>query len=75
MKHWPEERVADIIIAGIDAESLLVESAISRCEKLRRVLELEGWIDGAHDSPILARAVERWRAEREELMAELALPD
>jgi hypothetical protein len=75
VKHWPEERVADITIAGIDAESLLVESAISRCEKLRRVLELEGWIDGAHDCPILARAVERWRAEREQLMAELALPD
>jgi len=67
------ERVADIAIQDIDSHSLLVESAISRCEKLRRVLELEAWIHEAQDSPILARAAERWQAEREQLMVELAL--
>ena len=35
---------------------VLVDSAISHCEKLRRILELEGWIRAAHDCPILARA-------------------
>lgn len=57
----------------IDTQSLLVDSAISRCEKLRRVLELEAWIYEAQVSPILARAAERWQAEREQLMVELAL--
>lgn len=51
----------------------LVDSAISHCEKLRRVLELESWIREAHDCPLLARASERWQAEREELIAELEL--
>lgn len=73
MKHWPMERVAEIAIQDMDPHSLLVESAISRCEKLRRVLELEAWIHEAQDSPILARAAERWQAEREQLMVELAL--
>jgi hypothetical protein len=51
----------------------LVDSAISHCEKLRRILELEGWIRAAHDCPILARGSERWQAEREQLLAELEL--
>lgn len=74
MKHWPMESVADIAIQNIDPQSLLVESAISRCEKLRRILELEAWIQEAQDSPLLARAAERWQAEREQLVVELALP-
>jgi len=45
-----------------DARSLVVDSAISHCEKLRRVLELESWIREAHDCPLLARASERWQA-------------
>ena len=57
-----------------DAHSLVVDSAISHCEKLRRVLELESWIREAHDCPLLARGSERWQAEREELLAELELP-
>ena len=73
MKHWPTERVADIAIQDMDPQSLLVDSAISRCEKLRRVLELEAWIHEAQDCPILARAAERWQVEREQLMVELAL--
>ena len=61
-----------ILRAG-GAHSLMVDSAISHCEKLRRVLELESWIREAHDCPMLARAAERWQAEREELIAELEL--
>ncbi len=56
-----------------DSQSLLVDTAISHCEKLRRVLELEAWIQEAQNYPILARAAERWQAEREQLMAELQL--
>ena len=55
------------------SESLLVDSAISHCEKLRRVLELEAWIREAREQPILARAAERWQAEREQLLAELEI--
>jgi len=55
-------------------QSLLVDSAISHCEKLRRVLELEGWIQEAQDHPILAHAAERWQAERAQLLVELQLP-
>ena len=73
MRHWPMESVADIAVQDIDPKTLLVESAISRCEKLRRVLELEAWIHEAQDSPILARAAHRWQVERAELMAELEL--
>jgi hypothetical protein len=61
------------IPCAADARSLVVDSAISHCEKLRRVLELESWIREAHDCPLLARAAERWQAEREELIAGLEL--
>jgi hypothetical protein len=54
--------------------SLLVDTAISHCEKLRRVLELEAWIQEAQHYPILAGAAERWEAERSQLIAELQLP-
>jgi hypothetical protein len=63
------------IARAVDARSLLVDSAISHCEKLRRVLELETWIRDAHNCQFLARAAERWQAEREELIAELELSD
>jgi hypothetical protein len=61
------------IARAADARSLVVDSAISHCEKLRRILELEGWIREARDCPILAGASERWLAERDELIAELEL--
>ena len=57
-----------------DPQSLLTDSAISRCEKLRRILELEAWIREARDCPLLGGAAERWQAERELLIAELRLP-
>jgi len=55
------------------ASTLAVDSAISHCKKLRRVLELEDWIREARDCPVLAGASHRWQAEREQLIAELAL--
>ena len=56
-----------------DTGSLLVDSAISQCEKLRRVLELEEWINGMADDPILAAACRKWKDEREQLLSELHL--
>jgi hypothetical protein len=78
VKHSPMDRVLDLGISGaaidaLDVRSLLVDSAISHCEKLRRVLELEGWIREARDCPLLERASERWQSEREQLIAELEL--
>jgi hypothetical protein len=50
-----------------------VDSAISRLEKLRRVVELEEWISGARDNPILGTTCRRWEEERAQLIAELHL--
>jgi hypothetical protein len=63
------------IARTVDARSPLVDSAISHCEKLRRVLELETWIRDAHDCQFLEGASERWQAERDELIAELEISD
>lgn len=74
MKHSTMERDSAARVPGAaDAQSLLVDSAISHCEKLRRVLELESWIQEAQSHPILAQAAERWQAERAQLLAELQL--
>jgi hypothetical protein len=56
-----------------DTGSLLVDSAISHCEKLRRVLELEEWINGTSDNPLLAATCRKWKEEREQLLGELHL--
>jgi hypothetical protein len=61
------------IARGDDTSSLLVDSAISHCEKLRRVLELQEWIDGTSDDPLLARTCRKWKEEREQLLRELHL--
>ena len=53
--------------------SSLQDTVISRCEKLRRVLELEEWINGSRDTPMLASASRRWQEERAQLLAELQL--
>jgi hypothetical protein len=58
---------------GGDTGALLVDSAISHCEKLRRVLELEEWIIGTPDSPILATTCRKWKEEHEQLLSELHL--
>ena len=60
--------------AGNDA--LLLDSAISHAEKLRRVLELEEWISGATpDDPLPQATRRRWQEERDQLLAELRLED
>jgi hypothetical protein len=50
-----------------------VDSAISHCEKLRRVLELEQWIAASDDDTLHISSCRVWRAEREQLLAELNL--
>jgi hypothetical protein len=55
-----------------DASSLQ-DTAISHCEKLRRVLQLEEWINGTRGDPLLASACRRWQEERAQLLAELNL--
>lgn len=55
------------------AKDLLVDSAIGRLEKLRRVFELEEWIRGAAADPLLAASCARWRSERAQLLGELNL--
>ena len=78
MKHGAIDPDSDHAIAagmagGADDQALVVDSAISRCEKLRRVLELEAWIREALNSPLLKRTSCRWQAEREQLIEELEL--
>jgi hypothetical protein len=51
----------------------LLDSAISHAEKLRRVLELEEWINGARDDGLLAGTRRAWQQERQQLLAELQL--
>jgi len=55
------------------APSSLQDTAISHCEKLRRVLELEEWINGTRGDPLLASACRRWQEARAQLLAELKL--
>ena len=78
MKHGTMEghfdrRAAHATESSGGTRSLVVDSAISHCEKLRRILELEAWIRETRVHPILARACERWQSEREQLLAELEL--
>lgn len=53
--------------------SSLQDTAISHCEKLRRVLELEEWINASRGVPMLASACRRWQEERAQLLIELRL--
>ena len=53
--------------------SFLVDTAISHCEKLRRIVELETWINGTPDSAIFAATRRKWQEERARLLAELQL--
>jgi hypothetical protein len=56
-----------------EPRSFLQDTAISHCEKLRRVLELEEWIKGTGGVSALASACRRWQEERAQLLAELDL--
>lgn len=60
------------IARGGDTGSLLVDSAINHCEKLRRVLELEEWINGTSDNPLLAATGPRASLPRSERLSQVA---
>ena len=68
-----DAELPDSMAGGAEGSSLLVDSAISHCEKLMRVMKLEEWINGARDNPILASASRRWQEERAQLLTELHL--
>jgi hypothetical protein len=66
----------EVIARSGDASSLLVDSAISHAEKLRRVLQLEQWINGTTpDNPLPAATRRKWQEERAQLLAELRLEE
>jgi hypothetical protein len=52
---------------------LLVDSAISHAEKLRKVLQLEEWINGTPDTPMFEATRRTWQEQRERLLGELQL--
>ena len=62
----------DVARAG-DAASLLLDSAISHCEKLRRVLQLEEWINATPDNSIFGQTRRKWQEQRDRLVSELRL--
>jgi hypothetical protein len=64
----PEETPASAAPAA-----LLVDSAISHCEKLRRIVQLEEWISVTPDTGMLAPTRRKWQEERARLLAELHL--
>ncbi len=63
------------VAGAADASSLLVDSAISHAEKLRRVLQLEEWINGTPDTAMFEATRRIWQEQRERLLAELRLKD
>jgi len=63
------------IVHEVDTDALLVDSAISHLEQLRRVLELEEWIRDARGDPLFASTRRAWRLEREQLMQALGLTE
>jgi hypothetical protein len=63
-------------VAGAgDPSSFLVDSAISHAEKLRKVLQLEEWINGTPDTPMFAATRRRWQEQRKRLLGELQLEE
>lgn len=72
----PRNPTPEVIARSGDASSLLVDSAISHAEKLRRVLQLEQWINGTTaDNPLPAATRRKWQEERAQLLAELRLEE
>lgn len=63
----------DDVSAGRETGSCLEDTGVSHGAKLRRLLELEEWINGARDVPMLATSFRAWQEEREQLLAELHL--
>lgn len=72
----PRAPMPESIARSGDASSLLVDSAISHAEKLRRVLQLEQWINGTTpENPLPAATRRKWQEERAQLLAELRLEE
>lgn len=65
--------MVDQAICPIVGDDIRQDTAVSRCEKLRRVLELEEWLNATRDIPMLVSACRRWQEERAQLLAELHL--
>lgn len=55
------------------SQDLLVDTAISHLEKLRRVVMLEEWIRNAANDPLLTGTCREWHKERKQLIDELHL--
>ena len=71
-----EQRIDRILSAATwqqGPQDLLVDTAISHLEKLRRVVMLEEWIRNAADDPLLTRTCREWHKERKQLIDELHL--
>ena len=47
-----------------ETSSCLEDTGISDGAKLRRLLELEEWLNGARDVPMLAMTCREWQEER-----------
>jgi hypothetical protein len=58
---------------GAPGSDVPLDTAIRRCQKLRRVLELEEWIRDSYADPVLATSCRMWQREHEQLLAELHL--
>ena len=71
----PRDPMPEVIARSGDASSLLIDSAISHAEKLRRVLQLEQWINGTPENPLPAATCRKWQDERAQLLAELRLEE
>lgn len=72
----PRSPMPEAIVRSGDASSLLVDSAISHAEKLRRVLQLEQWINSTtSDNPLPAATRRKWQEERAQLLAGLRLEE
>jgi hypothetical protein len=54
-------------------QDVLVDTAISHLEKLRRVVMLEEWIRKAANDPLLTGTCREWHKERKQLIDELHL--
>ena len=65
--------LGDDVPESRETSSCLEDTRISHGAKLRRLLELEEWINGARDAPTLATACHKWEEERAQLLAELHL--
>ena len=65
--------LGDDVPESRETSSCLEDTCISHGAKLRRLLELVEWINGARDVPMLASTSHKWDEERAQLLAGLDL--